>query len=51
MVAVVLLAVLLSRGSTSRTTSDGALDALRERYARGEIERDEFEERRHALQA
>ena len=50
-VAVVLLARLLAGGSTSGRKADGALDALRERYARGEIDREEFEERRRTLQA
>lgn len=36
-----------SRGSTS--TGQTPLDILRERYARGEIDKDEFEERRRTL--
>ncbi len=33
----------------SRSGRDGGLDILRKRFARGEIDRDEFEERRRAL--
>jgi putative membrane protein len=35
----------------ARTRQDGALEALRERYARGEITREEFEARRRDLSA
>lgn len=56
-VAVVLLVVYAIRGfgQGARTTAsggpaaDGALAVLRERYARGEINREEYEERRRAL--
>lgn len=49
-VAGIVLAVrwLSRQGSDGR--SDRALDILRERYARGEINREEFESRRRDLQ-
>lgn len=37
------------RQDASRRTEDRALDTLRERYARGEIDRSEYEERRRTL--
>jgi putative membrane protein len=39
----------LSRAAGDR--GDRALDVLRERYARGEIDREEFEARKHDLQS
>jgi putative membrane protein len=60
LVAVVVLVVLLSRSSGSTTTTSGppaqqprpdsAMDILRDRYARGEIDDDEFEKRRRVLE-
>ncbi len=50
--AVVAMVVMLLRwfGIGSRdTTRRGALDILEERFARGEIDKDEFEERRRTL--
>ena len=50
--AVIVLRVLWGRGSGSggpRTRADQALRILEERYARGEIDREEFEERRRTL--
>ncbi len=38
-------------GSESRPRQRTALDILEERYAAGEINRDEFEERRNALRS
>ena len=54
-VGVVLLVRWLVTGGTARPTQpdpprNGALDLLRERYARGEIERDEFEQKRRDLE-
>jgi putative membrane protein len=53
--AVIALAVFLVRGLT-RGRGDAmvqprptALDILQERYARGEIDREEYEQRRHDL--
>jgi putative membrane protein len=40
----------LVRGTTAHRR-DGALDVLRERYARGEISREEYESRRRDLAA
>jgi putative membrane protein len=40
---------LLRQGGHSR--SDGAIQILRERYARGEINREEFEQRKRDLSA
>lgn len=57
--AVILLFVYALRGSILRSDQssttplpqqDRALSVLQERYARGEIDRDEFEERRRTLQ-
>lgn len=53
---VIAVAVLLVRwlggplsGSTSSDSGRRALDILKERYARGEIDKDEFEARRRVL--
>jgi putative membrane protein len=50
--AVIVLRALWGRGSGSGgswTRVDQALRILEERYARGEIDREEFEERRRTL--
>lgn len=53
MIAVVVTVVLLSRGSggSGRGTTPGRspLDILKERFARGEIDKAEYDERRRAL--
>jgi putative membrane protein len=58
-VSVILLTIYAVRALTGQRDStasarprqtDVALDVLRERYARGEIDRDEFQERRRALE-
>lgn len=53
--AVVIASIFVIRGLSSRARDSGtsgsrALDILKERYARGEIDRDEFEERRRLLE-
>jgi putative membrane protein len=50
-VGVVLLGVWAVRqfAANNRPTGDPALEILEERYARGEIEREEFESRRRDL--
>jgi len=46
---VVLVKWLVGGKGDSRTGGDRALDILRERYARGEIDKDEFDTRRRDL--
>ncbi len=40
-----------TRNHTQRTAEDGALQLLRERYARGEIDHDEYQRRKEDLRA
>lgn len=47
--AVIGLARLFSGGRAKRASQDGPVDVLRERFARGEIDEEEFEARRKAL--
>ena len=56
-IVLIVAAVRWMHGSTGccghygkRHGSDAALDLLRERFAKGEIEKKEFEERKKALQ-
>jgi putative membrane protein len=52
-VGVVLLVRWLATGDAARRPGpprNAALDLLKERYARGEIERDEFEQKRRDLE-
>jgi putative membrane protein len=49
-IAVVIIVVRLLRSGPSTTRPSSALRVLEERYARGEIDRDEFFERRRVLQ-
>ncbi|RJP77652.1 MAG: SHOCT domain-containing protein [Candidatus Zixiibacteriota bacterium] len=41
--------LISSRSQTSQSSRDTALDILRERYARGDINREEFEEKKKDL--
>jgi putative membrane protein len=47
--AVLLLIRWLSGSRGSASPGQAPLDILRERYARGEIDKEEFEERRRTL--
>jgi putative membrane protein len=56
--AVVIGIIVLIRGTSAGhrphgggTSTDEAMDILRSRYAKGEIDKEEFEERKKALQA
>ncbi|GAB7022274.1 SHOCT domain-containing protein [Salidesulfovibrio brasiliensis] len=48
-VVIGFIFVLMIRGSTSRNKDKTPLDILKERYARGEIDHDEYEEIRKRL--
>lgn len=48
---VVLVRTLTDRGTGSGRSASSALEILEERFARGEIDLEEFEERRRALRA
>ena len=48
---VVLVKAVSGGGATERRQERTALDILKERYARGEIEREEFEQKRRDLGA
>ena len=53
LIAGIVMLVNCSRGSGYCGKRDGeksALDILKERYARGEIEREEFEQKKHDLE-
>lgn len=48
-IAGIILAIRWFAGQSHRGAPDRALDILRERYARGEIDREEFEAKRRDL--
>jgi putative membrane protein len=48
-VAGIVVAIRWLGGQTREPRSDRALDVLRERYARGEIDREEFEAKKRDL--
>lgn len=48
---VFLVRALTDRGVGPGRSASSAMEMLEERFARGEIDRDEFEERRRALQS
>jgi putative membrane protein len=47
--SIFVIRAMWSRGGTSRESGSRALEILKERFARGEIDRQEFEERRRLL--
>ena len=52
-IVAIVVAVKSMVGGSSRTDSPTkklALDVLKERYARGEIDKDEFEQKKHDLE-
>lgn len=49
-VVVVLVRTLIPGRTDNEPTADRALQILRERYARGEIDREEFEQKKHDLE-
>jgi putative membrane protein len=49
-VAAIARSVLEGRSWKAEPRDRTALDTLKERYARGEIDREEFEQKRHDLQ-
>ncbi len=49
-VGIVLALVVAVRGLTSHRQQDSALEALRLAYARGDLSRNEYEERRDILE-
>ncbi|HET7833310.1 MAG TPA: SHOCT domain-containing protein [Gallionella sp.] len=49
--AIVLLIKFTASGGVDRSREKSALDILKERYARGEIEREEFEQKKRDLES
>ena len=50
-ITLIVLVVRRITGSNERASASGALEILRERFARGEIDKTEFEERKRVLGA
>lgn len=50
-IAVIVVMVLLVRGSGDGGSNSSALDILNERYARGEIDSTEYQERKKSISA
>lgn len=48
---VILVRALTDRGTGSGRSASSALEVLEERFVRGEIDQEEFEERRRALRS
>lgn len=48
-VALVVWAIQKSAGGSQSSSAESALDILKKRYARGEIDREEFEERKRLV--
>ncbi|HQT26082.1 MAG TPA: SHOCT domain-containing protein [Burkholderiales bacterium] len=48
---IAALVVLMKRGTGNREREKSALDLLKERYARGEIGREEFEQKKKDLES
>lgn len=49
-VAVIYLIINMTKGNMNQSTSDSPLEILKKRYARGEIEEEEYERRRKELE-
>ena len=50
-VCLTMMVVMMRGGMTHRSRGTSALDILKERYARGEIDQAEYNERRRTLEA
>lgn len=51
LIAVVLVLARNAWGGSGQNQEKSALDLLKERYARGEIGREEFEQKKHDLES
>jgi putative membrane protein len=49
-IIVLIRWLILSKGSGGSSRGQGSLEILRQRYARGEIDREEFEEKKRDLE-